>query len=108
MQQPATALSPTSRCPYSREELAVRALSATVLFYTDGEPMRWRKGRVTFADVDTLHLLVEDDESEELVPLTNCRVLEHCQEPVEFSFVRLNVWQYGEGWRGYRMRFPNS
>lgn len=106
MQQTALSLSPTPRCQLSRDALAQRALGATVLFYTDGEPDRWRKGRVTFADVDTLHLLVEDYESEELVPLTNCRVLEHRQESVASSFVRLNVWQFGKGWRGYAASLP--
>lgn len=102
MQQTALSLSPTPRCQLSRRELAQRALGATVMFYTDGEPDKWRKGLVTFADVDTLHLLVEDAEGEELVPLTNCRVLEHRHKPVAFSFVRLNVWQFGEGWCGFR------
>lgn len=103
MQQPTTALSPTPRCPLSREELAQRALGATVVFFTYGEPHRRRKGLVTFADVDTLHLLVSDDEGEELVPLLNCRVLNLRSTPVSCTRASLNVWQYGEDWMGFAL-----
>jgi hypothetical protein len=71
MQKTVTPLSPTRVCPFTRDELALRALGATVVFFTDGEPYRWRTGMVTFADVDIFHLLVEDDEGKELVRLLN-------------------------------------
>lgn len=95
--------SPTRACPHNREALAVRALGATVVFHTDGEPKRLIKGTITFADVDTLHVLVAHSEGEDLVPLRNCRILSLCLELPDYAFVRLNVWKYGEGWRGYAL-----
>lgn len=101
MQQLVTALSTHQEPCRTRDELAQRALGATVLFFTDADPRKVRRGQVNFADIDTLHLLVEDAEGQDLVPLKNCRVVSLRHEPLECSFGRLDVWQYGEGWRGY-------
>lgn len=48
MQQTLSTLFSTRACPYTREELAVHALGATVLFYTDGEPQERLRGIITF------------------------------------------------------------
>lgn len=101
-----SALSPTRACPLTRDELALRALGATVIFHTDGEPHKRLKGTITFADVDTLHVLVEHAEGEALVSLRNCRVLSLCREPPDYALVRLNVWKYGKGWRGFQLCVP--
>lgn len=101
MQQLITALSPIQSPRRTRDELAQRALGATVLFFSTAEPRKRRRGQVIFADIDTLHVLVENIKGQELVPLRNCQVLTLRQKPVSFSFQRLNVWQFGEGWRGY-------
>ena len=94
-------LSPTRTPPRMRAELAQRALGARVTFYTAGEPKRMRTGIVTFADIDTLHLLVGDEEGEELAA-KHCRVPQLRCEAINSSFTSLNVWRYGEGWRGMR------
>lgn len=101
MQRLVTALSTYQVPCKTRDELAQRALGATVVFFTDAAPRKTRRGQVIFADIDTLHLLVEDAEGQDLVPLKNCRVLSLRQKPLNFSYQRLNVWQYGDGWRGY-------
>lgn len=103
MQQLINHPSPTLRPGPNRDDLAKRALGATVSFYTDSQPSKRRKGRVVFADIDTLHLLVEDRYGDEQVPLGNCRIVSLRRDVLECSFGRLNVWRYGEGWRGYRL-----
>lgn len=107
MQQTPITLSPTRACPYTREQLAWRALGAKVSFFTDGQPDKQQKGIITFADIDTLHVLVEHSDGDDLVSLRNCQVQSLCYEPIAVAFVHLNVWQYGKGWRGYSLCHHN-
>ena len=84
-----------------RIKLAERALGAQVVFKQPGN-QKQRRGRVVFADYDTLNLLVElKGGRQQLVPLKDCTVtaLRDRAIPVLHG-ARLDVWQHGEGWEG--------
>ena len=83
-----------------RIALAERALGATVTFRGAGDQKR-HKGRIVFADYDTLNVLIETKNTARLVPLKVCTVftLRDTSVPVLHG-ARLDVWQHGEGWRG--------
>jgi len=87
--------------PLTRIGLAERALGASITFKTPGD-RKWRRGRVVFADYDTLHLLVETGEAgQQLVSLRDCKVLSLRDTSVPVLHgARLDVWQHGEGWQG--------
>jgi len=83
-----------------RIALAERALGATVTFQGAGDEKR-RKGRIVFADYDTLNVLIETRNTTRLVSLKDCTVLtlRDTSLPVLHG-ARLDVWQHGEGWYG--------
>ena len=85
----------------SRIRLAERALGAHVIFRGAGDQKR-RRGRVIFADYDTLNVLVDTGKDcQRLVSLRDCQVLALRDVPVPVLHgARLDVWQHGEGWRG--------
>lgn len=86
----------------ARVRLAERALGARVTFRSAGDPKR-RRGRVVFADYDTLNVLVDTgkNERQRLISLRDCKVLalRNTSVPVLHG-ARLDVWEHGEGWRG--------
>jgi hypothetical protein len=92
----------------TRIELAERAIGASVTFKTAGSQKR-RKGRVVFADYDTLNVLVDTGKTgrQWLVSLRDCKVLalRDAAVPVLHG-ARLDVWQHGEGWRGVGIANP--
>lgn len=85
----------------SRIRLAERALGAHVIFRSAGDQKR-RRGRVIFADYDTLNVLVDTGKDRQrLVSLRDCQVLALRDVPVPVLHgARLDVWQQGEGWEG--------
>lgn len=85
----------------ARVGLAERALGASITFKTAGGRKR-RRGRVVFADYDTLNLLVDTGHAcQQLVSLRNCKVLALRDTAVPVLHgARLDVWQHGEGWQG--------
>ena len=90
-----------------RMKLAERALGATVTFRTSGDEKR-RRGRVVFADYDTLNVLVDAGKGrQQLVSLKDCKVmaLRNRSVPVLHG-ARLDVWQHGEGWEGVGIADP--
>ena len=90
-----------------RIKLAERALGAQVVFKQPGN-QKQRRGRVVFADYDTLHLLIDTGEAcQQLVSLKDCRVLALRDAPVPVLHgARLDVWQHGEGWEGVGIADP--
>lgn len=85
----------------ARVGLAERVLGAHVTFRSAGSRER-RRGRVVFADYDTLNVLIDiGTERHQLVSLRDCKVLalRDTSVPVLHG-ARLDVWQHGEGWRG--------
>jgi hypothetical protein len=84
-----------------RVKLAERALGAQIVFKQHGN-QKQRRGRVVFADYDTLNLLIDTGEAcQQLVSLKDCRVLALRDTPVPVLHgARLDVWQHGEGWHG--------
>jgi hypothetical protein len=87
--------------PSARVGLAERALGAHVTFRSAGGRKR-RRGRVVFADYDTLNVLIDvGEERQQLVSLRDCKVLSLRDTSVPVLHgARLDVWQHGEGWRG--------
>lgn len=85
----------------ARAKLAERALGAAVAFTGRGDGLR-HEGRVVFADLDTLHVLVDVGEGDaHLVALKDVRVRSLRDRAVEISYgVRLDPWRYGDGWKG--------
>lgn len=84
-----------------RIKLAERSLGANVIFKRVGGKEH-RKGRVVFADYDSLNVLIDVSETEQrLVSLKDCRVLTLRDSPIPVLHgARLDVWQHGEDWRG--------
>ena len=91
----------------ARIKLAERALGAYVSFKSAGD-RQFHKGRVVFADYDTLNVLVNVGEAQErLVSLKDCRVLTLRSTPIPVLHgARLNIWAHGEGWYGVGIADP--
>lgn len=90
-----------------RVKLAERALGAQVVFKQHGN-QKQRRGRVVFADYDTLNLLINTGEAcQQLVSLKDCRVLALRDTPVPVLHgARLDATQHGEGWEGVGIADP--